>query len=61
MYSLDVCHLRHLKREDELIWNISPTRTYTPMFGYIYVMDVIVLEDMKWLWKVMWKYKCPIK
>ena len=47
--------------EDFLIWNQSKSGKYTPRTGYLQLLMDRQEEELSWWWKVLWKFKCPLK
>jgi hypothetical protein len=48
-------------REDELIWDSTPSGIYTPKEGYIQLNLEQLQREPVWWWKKLWKIKCPTK
>ena len=61
MAILKTSHVRLSSDADLLIWNQSKSRKYTPKTGYLQLVLNINVEELFWWWKVLWKFKCPLK
>ena len=58
---LKTSHVRLSCDKDLLIWNQSKSGKYTPRAGYLQLMLDRQEEELSWWWKVLWKFKCPLK
>ena len=47
--------------DDELVWNLSKSGKYTPKEGYVQLLLNRTKLEYSWWWKVLWKFKCPLK
>jgi hypothetical protein len=48
--------------EDELVWSRNPYRgLYSPMLGYKVLREEEDVQDLVWLFKDVWKFKCILK
>jgi len=48
--ALQMAHIRLVLREDKIIWDLHPSRIYTPKAGYI-TLDVELLPGEEvWWW-----------
>ena len=58
---LKTSHVRLSCDEDLLIWNHSKSGKYTLKSGYLQLVLDRQVEELSWWWKVLWKFKCPLK
>ena len=58
---LKTSHVRLSCDEDLLIWNQSKYGKYTPRSSYLQLMLDRQEKELSWWWKVLWKFKCPLK
>ena len=54
-------HIRLSNCEDTLVWNLSKNGRYTPKDGYVFLLQDRFGLELTWWWKVLWKFKCPLK
>jgi hypothetical protein len=47
--------------EDQSLWSINPSRTYTPKLGYRSLDEKGFVGQLVWWWRIIWKLRCPSK
>ena len=53
--------MRLTNETDVLVWSLSKSGKYTPKEGYVQLLLDKNLMEYYWWWKVLWKFKCPLK
>ena len=54
-------HVRLSNDSDVLVWSLSKSRKYSPKEGYAQLLLDRNMMEYSWWWKVLWKFKCPLK
>eukprot|EP00253_Pinus_taeda_P035974 PITA_35974 len=54
-------NVRIKDRQDQLVWAHAENGSYSPKFGYEFLMSKKCWGDPKWWAKLIWKLKCPTK
>jgi hypothetical protein len=58
---LKITQIRLRDREDELIWDTTPSGIYTPKLGYLKLNSDLLQRESVWWWGKLWKLNCPAK
>ena len=58
---LKAIHVRLYVDDDILVWNHAKTGVYSPKVGYLQMILDRNEVEYSWRWKVLWKFKCPLK
>ena len=58
---LKAIHVRLSIDDNILVWNQAKSRVYSPKVGYLQMILDRNEVEYSWRWKVLWKFKCPLK